>query len=99
MSDLLERLVGEGRVLKGDEFIATAQYEVRVYQTYVETRTLDKGRARIPSLSRAECRIIHPSPPIPVSRDRLTLIMNDGRKIDFFMAGHSTAMPTGGIYQ
>jgi hypothetical protein len=28
MSDLLEHLVGEGRVFKRDEFVATAQYDV-----------------------------------------------------------------------
>jgi hypothetical protein len=56
MDKLLERAVGEGRVVNQGRPIATVRYAVRVYQQYVDAVTYE-GSSRVPTLKRIECRI------------------------------------------
>ncbi len=97
MADLLECLRGKGRVFDGEKPLAIVQYEVLTYQEYIDTSSLDKGHSKIPGLKRMECRL-RPFPPINMIRTRLTLVMDDGRKIDFLVKGDNAVKPTGGIY-
>ncbi|MGD1154531.1 MAG: hypothetical protein ABSA41_01755 [Terriglobia bacterium] len=96
MAYLRERLSGKGRLFQNGKLLGAVQYEVRVYPVYVDTSTLE-GPSRIPGVPRVECRL-DPSPGVSMSHQRLTLVMDDGRKLDFFVIGENVVKPTGEIY-
>jgi hypothetical protein len=97
MTDLPECLSGKGSVFDREKFLAVVQYEVLIFQEYIDTTSLDKGPSRIPGLKRIECRL-DPSPAINIIGNRLTLVMDDGRKLDFLVTGENDFRTTGGIY-
>jgi hypothetical protein len=95
MSDLIERVQGQGRVFSGERLIAEVRYEVRVYQTYTETLLLSGQKLRTASFQNTELDL---SEPIQAGFDELlTLHLEDGRKLNFWALGEYT--PTGGLYR
>lgn len=100
MAELLEHLTGKGTVFNRQVEIAKVQYDVRTYQEYIDT-TSTAGPSRIPGLRFSELTLVS-SNPIEMTRDRLTLIMADGRKLDFIFHVvnwcEATGKGTGPIY-
>jgi hypothetical protein len=94
--DLIDRLKGNGRVFKGEDLIAKVKYEVFVYQQYAEFVTL-KGPCKVPRARRFEC-YLYPAMAMPKTPEQLTLLMNDGKKLDFLPAGRGAFLVTGDIY-
>jgi hypothetical protein len=95
-----ERLSGEGKVYKGQQFIADVHYALQIDSYSKTTRTME-GEGRFPAGKSVQLRI---SPATKVSGqfgpERLTLHLSDGRKQDFFVStsnGDCTA--TGGPYR
>lgn len=91
-----EKLNGNGRVLNGDTFVADVEYEVRIYGQYIKSSHLS-GHGVIPAMPRLECDIFG-LPRVLSSQVRFTLVMNDGRKLNFYATGHDSVKVTGGIY-
>jgi hypothetical protein len=97
---MTERLNGEGKVFKGQQFITDIHYELLIVSRYKNTRThTSEGKLLVGQDVRL--RLI-PSTAVSghFGPDRLTLHMNDSRKQDFFVStsdGDCTA--TGGPYQ
>jgi hypothetical protein len=95
MSDFTT-FIGNGRVLNGEALVAKVRYEARVYLQYIEASNLTGG-GPIPGLPRLDCKLS--GPPEAVSlHDRLTLVMNDGSKLNFYALSDGTVKPTGGIF-
>jgi hypothetical protein len=90
------KLVGKGRVFDRDTFIADVKYEVRIYQRRVDA-THALGAAEIPGLPHLECDLSG-LPRMLSFQTRFTLVLNDGRKLNFHVDGDSVR-PTGGIYE
>ena len=97
---MTERLSGEGKVYKGQQFIADVRYELQIDSHFKTTRTME-GESRYPAGKSVQLRI---NPATAVSGhfgpDRLTLHLSDGQKQDFFVStsnGDCTA--TGGPYK
>ena len=97
MGELTARMRGQGKIFRGAQFLTTADYEVRVFQDYVEVPTQDKGHAKIPGLKYIDCDLI-PFPYMAKLGSRLTLHMDDGRKLDLLVVGANALKPTGAIY-
>jgi hypothetical protein len=97
MTDSVDEFIGRGRVVKGDIAVADVDYEVRVYRQFIDSRHV-ANQAVIPGLPHLECTL--PGLPKTVSfQDRLTLVMSDGRKLDFYISGSGgSVQPTGPIY-
>jgi hypothetical protein len=96
MADSFDKLVGNGRVLNGETFVAEVRYEVRIYQRYIDSSHL-VGHGTLPGTQRLECNLFGLPKELAV-RDRLTLVMNDGRKVDFYVWAGDGVRITGGIY-
>jgi hypothetical protein len=93
MSDSIGRFVGDGHVLNGDAVVAAVHYEVRVRRNFIED-----SHGLVPSgLLGVEC-ILSELPDSVRGCDRLTLVMDDGRKLNFYALGDGTVKATGGIY-
>jgi len=96
MSNLIETVRGEGTVFSGERLIAEVQYEVRVYQTYNETRLLSGQELRTPSFQEIELDL---SKPVEADfNELLTLHLADGRKLNFWAFG-GEYKATGGLYR
>jgi hypothetical protein len=95
MSNLIERVQGQGKVFSGERLIAEVQYDVRVYQTYNETRLLSGQELRTPRPQETELDL---SKPVEADfNELLTLHLVDGRKLNFWALG-GEYKPTGGLY-
>ena len=95
-----EKLSGEGKVLKGQQFIADVHYELQIDSHFKATRTTEGDESRFLAGKSVQLRI---SPATAISGyfgERLTLQMRDGQKQDFLVRtskGDCTA--TGGPYK
>jgi hypothetical protein len=87
----LYKLVGNGRVLKGDAFVADVRYEVRVEQQTDAERLI--GLLQHPP----KCRLLGLTEPL-ATHTLFTLVMSDGRKLDFYSYGLDDIRPTRAIY-
>jgi hypothetical protein len=96
MAELIEKLVGDGRVLNGETVVAQVRYEVRSYQRYTDSSHL-VGPGLIPVSRRLECDLFGLPKELAVG-ERLTLVLNDGRKVDFYVWAGDSIRITGGIY-
>lgn len=97
MSNAIERLTGNGKVMMGTTSVGDARYDIRIYQEYEEVQLLEGPKTRTPTMRSVQLTLS----PAPVAGfgERLTLLLSDGRKLDFFLtssAGECTA--TGGLY-
>lgn len=97
MGELTARMRGDGKIFCGAEFLTTSSYEVRVFQEYVDVTTQGKGHAKIPAVKYIDCDLM-PFPHMAKIGSRLTLHMDDGRKLDFLVVGANSLKPTGSIY-
>jgi hypothetical protein len=96
MADTFGDFVGDGQVLNGQTLIAHVGYAVRFYPTFIEARSTSGGS--VPGLPRVECVLIglHSIGP---SQEQLTLVMDDGRRLNFYVVdGSGRVQPTGPIY-
>jgi hypothetical protein len=73
-------IVGEGVIMSGDSFIATANYEIRVPPPCPD------GFYRVSSGPLLECRLTKLTAPLPPAKI-LTLVMNDARRVNICAAG------------
>jgi hypothetical protein len=99
MSTLIEKLSGEGSISEKDEFIANVQYEVRIYRKVGMEHLLEGDVVRGQVDDDVVIRINPITSISALVGKRLTLHMNDGRKLDFWVAsskGDCTAF--GGPY-
>ena len=97
---ITETLRGEGKVFKGQEFIADVHYELQIRSHYNTTRTME-GEGRYLAGKTVQLRI-RPSTAVTgqFGVERLTLHMSDGRKQDFFVVtSEGDCKGTGGPYQ
>lgn len=100
MTSASPHLSGEGRVFNSDTLLATAHYEIRLRSTFSESNLLDGGRSVTPTGVQLESlHLSSLSAPIPVSADRLTLVLEDGRKLDFVTRSANTFVSTGSFYK
>jgi hypothetical protein len=94
-----EKLSGQGKVLKAQQFIADVHYELQIDSHFKTTQTLE-GESRFPAGKSVQIRI---SPATAVSGylgDRLTLHMSDGQKQDFLVrTSDGDCKATGGPYK
>src|SRR5689334_14435634 len=98
MSELMESPSGTGKVYAGEELVAEVEYEVQVIQPYEKRMTAEGILVDVPTNRRVDCRFSRCSAKIPPDiHRRLTLHMNDGRKVDFYMAANGPSA-VGGIY-
>lgn len=98
MTSQLPRLSGDGRVYDSADFMATVHYEIRDYPIYRKIDTMD-GSSLMPNGLRRELNLSDFSAPIPLNGSRLTLLMEDGRKINFFKQSDDEFVPTGDFYE
>ena len=75
----IDRLAGTGIVMRGRDLISRVKYRVTV--------TTDP-EAAYPHYS---LEVISSDPPLTMLSDRLTLIVEDKRKLDFFVVNSSAA--------
>jgi hypothetical protein len=94
---LIDTLEGEGNVYSGATSVAAVSYKVRVYQQFVESRTL-QGISRVPTLMRIGLGLSVTSGSLPMSMDLYTLHMEDGKRLNFYMTTPSVATATGGFF-
>ena len=91
--DFVENLSGSGQVFDGDKKVADVAYDINVYQDRVNTSSHD-GNSSIPGLKTV---VLHLDEPVgPVGR-KLTLVLNDGRKLDFLVRAYNNFALTGPI--
>jgi len=88
----MARLVGEGHILNRNVIVARVHYEVDVSQTYIEDR-----HGLVPGLLHIEC-VLTELPDSVRGNSPFTLVMEDGRKLNFYAVGDGDIRPTGGIY-
>jgi hypothetical protein len=95
MSNLIERVQGQGKVFSGERMVADVRYNVRVHQHYQESMLLSGQTTRTPIYQSIELDL---SERVEGGFDEpLTLHMSDGRKLNFWaLGGKYTA--TGGMY-
>jgi hypothetical protein len=86
----IDKLVGNGRILNGEALVADVRYEVRVEQQSEEDRL--SGLSQRPP----ECDLFGLTKPL-ATHTLFTLVMNDGRKLDFYSYGPDDIRPTGPI--
>ena len=98
MDSLIETLRGNGEVFDGNTRLSKVQYEVRVYQHYVESVTVT-GHALVPSGKHNDLFLSKCSAPLMPSTARLTLVMNDSRKLNFYVTGDGVCKATGAIFE
>jgi hypothetical protein len=97
---LSERTNGNGKVFADQQFLADCQYEVRVYQRLVDTTNVGLRATSLSDVKvgQIDVRILSTSVPLQVdSRKRLTLHLEDGRKLDFYWL-HGNPTATEGLY-
>jgi hypothetical protein len=93
----MAEFIGDGQVLNGQKVIAPVRYVVRVDQPFVDA-THTAARGSVPGLPRVEC-VLTGLPNTPATREQLTLVMADGRRLNFFVVdGSGRVQPTGPIY-
>ncbi len=92
----IELLIGTGRVLKGLTEVATVRYRVEVFQEKIESIT-GSGTHIIDGLKDIRGTIDPVGASIGTLFDKgtLTLVFEDGRKMDFMIA-HSDIMANSG---
>jgi len=92
--DLIETLAGKGQVFRGDKRISEVLYDINVYQERIDTSSHD-GPSSIPGLKTATLGLNHHVGDVG---EKLTLVLEDGRKMDFFVMNHNNNyQPTGPI--
>jgi hypothetical protein len=97
---LTERTSGLGKVFDDQEFLADARYEVEVYARSVDVTNVGQHVRSMGNVGagRVDVRILPTSGSIQVDgHKRLTLHLEDGRKLDFFWL-RGTATATEGLY-
>jgi hypothetical protein len=88
MSTLIESLSGVGKVFaeEDSEFVADVHYDVRTYRKVKTEQLLDGGVVRGQVDDHVEIRISPTTSTSALVGKRLTLHMEDGRKLDFWVA-------------
>jgi hypothetical protein len=92
--ELINSIGGEGKVFNDATFVADVTYSVHVYQRFV-----DAGGCLIPGTNRFHLAILSSSRILPADRAILTLQMEGGNKLKFFMTSPGAAQAAGGIFQ
>jgi hypothetical protein len=95
-----EKLSGEGKVYKRQQFIADVHYELELHSRYKMTRT---HTSEGPYAFETDV-ILRISPATAISRqsgvERLTLHLSDGRKQEFYVSsGSGDCTATGGPHE
>jgi len=93
----IELLRGTGRIYEGSQEIATANYHIEVFQEKIECIT-DTGMSTVGGLKEL-CGTIDPvdsSIRVLFGKD-LTLVFEDGRKVDFAVSNANISANTGSI--
>jgi hypothetical protein len=80
-----ETMRGDGKIFKGQQFIADVQYDLRIQSNFRRTDSLTSS-GMIQGLSDVHLRINPAKAVTPYFGDLLTLQMSDGRKQDFFVS-------------
>ena len=89
-------MIGDGKVFSGSKFISNVKYDYRAGPNFDRGTTLDEGTYQVRTSGTIYLRI---QPPIPLTLDRLTLHMADGRKQDFYTErSDGSCKATGGLY-
>ena len=91
--EFVEKLSGDGQVFDGVKKIADVAYEINVYQERINTSTHGDDSS-IPGMKRA---VLALNKPVGVMGGKLTLLLKDGRKMDFHVMGYNNYAPTGPI--
>jgi hypothetical protein len=89
-------LKGKGRVLRGADVLAEVSYEVTEHKNY-ENSSHFASQAKNPAMSDWTLRLEGLPKKLWRISDRLTLEMNDGRKLNFFMQTDGSTKVTGRI--
>jgi len=87
---------GNGKVLDGDDLIKESEYVIHEENVFSKTGSMERGAYPLPTRKN---RTLQLSEPMPVDGCRLTLVMEDGRKLDFFVESANVVRPTGEIYE
>jgi hypothetical protein len=92
---MTENSSGQGKVFKGQQFIADVHYELQIIPQYRNTGThTSEGQLLVGQNVRLRI-----SPASAISEfvpDKLTLHMRDGRKQEFFASSDGNCIATGG---
>ena len=91
--DFVEKLSGKGKVFEGTKFIADVDYDISVYQDRIDTSSHD-GPSSVPGLKRV---VLALNRHVGEIGGKLTLVLEDGKKMDFFVSGNRLFTPTGPI--
>ena len=95
MSDLVKKVSGQGKVFSGERFVANVQYRIRIWPR-VETVDLLTGPPMIePPSEDTELDITEPI--AAAVGELLTLHLEDGRKLDFWIVA-TKCEPFGGVH-
>jgi hypothetical protein len=93
MSDIVERLNGQGRVLIDDREVAHVTYSIDVTQEYVDTSSME-GRSRIPGMKSASGQLQIFQGPIDLEMaQEWTLVLSDGRRCHCILS--HVSLPSG----
>ena len=92
MAKSFGEFVGDGRVLNGQKLIGRVRYAVVVCQTHIEAPSVS-------GLPQVACVLTGLPNNIGKSQEQLTLVMDDGRRLNFYVVDSSgRVQPTGPIY-
>lgn len=89
--DKIREFSGVASVYSGDKFLATGEYNIDVYQEFIEGRTLD-GTSRVPGMKRIVGFVRGPFPMGPI----LKLVTGQGHTLEFFITGSDGAIAAAG---
>jgi hypothetical protein len=89
-------LSGRGQVFNGETFLVHVEYKIHVHHTYLDASHLG-GSGTIPGLDRNELTLTGLPAGIPL-QDRLTLVLTNGKKLNFLQMGDGRVTATGAIY-
>ena len=98
MAKSFGEFVGDGRVLNGLKLIARVRYAGVVCQTYIQAPGVS-GDVSVPGLPQVACVLTGLPNNIGKNQEQLTLVMDDGRSLNFYVVDSSgRVQPTGPLY-
>jgi hypothetical protein len=93
MQDLIETLEGNGQVFDGDKKLADVTYQINVYQDRINTSS-HSGTSSIPGLKTVTLNL---NKDVGAVGDELVLILEDQRKLRFFVRSSNSYAAMGAI--
>jgi hypothetical protein len=87
VSEVIEQLIGRGKVLLGERQVATAQYAIMVTQDFIGTSSYE-GRSRVPGMKSAngQLQVTGGAKDLELAVE-WTLILDDGRRCHCVASG------------